>query len=255
MRAWAVVLAVLGALAFAAPAAAERYVALGDSYASGTGTREYIDAGCQRSTHAYPSIVDRERPGTELTFVACSGARTGDVLSGQVGSLTADTAIATISVGGNDAGFSSVISRCAMPWPVNCSGDIDNAQAFIRGTLPGRLDQVYGEIRRRAPSARVVVVGYPRLFNGEECNVGSRISPGEQSRLNQTADLLRDVTRGRAQAAGFAFADAIPRFAGHAVCDDAEWINGLSNPVSESYHPNRAGHASGFAPLVRAIVG
>jgi lysophospholipase L1-like esterase len=249
------VLVVAGALASAAPAAAERYVALGDSYASGTGTREYIDAGCQRSTHAYPSIIDRDRPSTELTFVACSGASTGDVLNNQVSSLTSDTAIVTISIGGNDAGFSSVITRCALPWPTTCWAEIDNAQAFIRDTLPGRLDGVYGQIRSRSPSARVVVVGYPRLFNGEECNLGSRISPEEQSRLNQTADLLRDVTRGRAQAAGFSFADSIPSFVGHAVCDDAEWINGLSNPVSESYHPNRAGHSSGFTPLVRAIVG
>jgi hypothetical protein len=29
------------------------YVAQGDSYASGTGTREYYDAGCQRSVHSY----------------------------------------------------------------------------------------------------------------------------------------------------------------------------------------------------------
>jgi lysophospholipase L1-like esterase len=249
------VLVVAGALASAAPAAAERYVALGDSFASGTGTREYIDAGCQRSTHAYPSIIDRERANTELAFAACSGASTADVLNGQASSLTADTAIVTISVGGNDAGFSSVITRCALPWPATCWSEIDNAQAFIRNTLPGRLDSVYGQIRSRSPSARVAVVGYPRLFNGEECNLGARISPEEQSRLNQTADLLRDVIRGRAQAAGFSFVDAIPRFLGHAVCDDVEWINGLSNPVSESYHPNRAGHSSGFTPLVRAIIG
>jgi len=25
------------------------------------------------------------------------------------------------------------------------------------------------------------------------------------------------------------------------VCDDVEWLNGLSNPVGESYHPNPPG--------------
>ena len=37
-------------------------------------------------------------------------------------------------------------------------------------------------------------------------------------------------------------------FVGHAVCDDVEWLNGLSNPVGESYHPNVAGHSRRSAP-------
>jgi hypothetical protein len=64
-----------------------------------------------------------------------------------------------------------------------------------------------------------------------------------------------DTTRGRAHAAGFTFKDAIPPFIGHAVCSSTEWINGLSNPVSESYHPNRNGQRYGYTPLVRAVIG
>ena len=42
------------------------YVALGDSYASGTGTRSYIADGtsCQRSTYAYPAPDRRGRAAT-----------------------------------------------------------------------------------------------------------------------------------------------------------------------------------------------
>jgi lysophospholipase L1-like esterase len=253
-RACALAIAVGGLLA--APAsAAQLYVALGDSYSSGTGTRTYFDSGCQRSVYAYPYIVGTERPNTSLVFAACSGAKTGDVLANQVSSLTSATAFVTITIGGNDAGFSNVISSCARPWPWTCWGDIDNAQNYIRNTLPGKLDSVYSQIRSRSPSATVVVLSYPRLFNGRECNAGSRISSGEQARLNDTADLLRDVTRGRAQAAAFTFRDAIPPFLGHAVCDSVEWLNGLSNPVGESYHPNRTGHRSGYVPLVRGVIG
>ncbi len=255
----ALVVAVLSALALLAAAAAARaadtYVALGDSYSSGTGTRQYTDAGCQRSVYAYPSLIDQQRPDTDLVFAACSGATTSSVLSGQVSSLTSDTDIVTISVGGNDAGFSSVITQCALPWPWSCTTDLNNAQAFIRTTLPGRLDAVYAEIARRAPSATVVVVGYPRLFMGVDCNGGTFFSSDELTRMNQIADQLRDVTRARATAAGFAFADAIPAFTGHAVCSSSEWLNGLSNPIGESYHPNRTGHSSGYLPLVRAIIG
>jgi hypothetical protein len=34
-----------------------------------------------------------------------------------------------------------------------------------------------------------------------------------------------------------------------------EWVNGLSNPVLESYHPNGAGQTTGYTPLVAAALG
>jgi lysophospholipase L1-like esterase len=243
----------------AAPAAAgERYVALGDSYSSGTGTRTYFDSNCQKSIYAYPSLVDVQRANTDLVFAACSGAKTGDVLNSQVANVTSTTKWVTITIGGNDAGFSNVITECAQPWwSSNCNGAIDTAQNYIRNTLPGKLDQVYNAIKSRAATAKVIVFSYPRLFMGVDCNAGTFFSGDEMTRLNQTADLLRDKTRERVTAAGpnFVLKDAIPPFVGHAVCSSTEWINGLSNPIGESYHPNRTGHSSGYAPLVRAVMG
>jgi len=235
----------------AAGTAAEEYVALGDSYASGVGTRTYHSdgSGCLRSPAAYP-VLDAARLGAQLSFAACSGARTSDVLNTQLTQLDADTEWVTITVGGNDAGFSSVLTECAQPWwSSNCDAAIDKARTFIRGTLPARLDQVYAAVRQGAPTARAVVVGYPRLFNGEDCNAGTWFSPTEMTRLNDTADLLNSTTRGRATAAGFGFANPTASFVGHAVCADVEWVNGLSNPVRESYHPNKAGQI-GYADLV-----
>ncbi|MDX6684070.1 MAG: hypothetical protein QOF26_861 [Baekduia sp.] len=239
-----------------AAALADNYVALGDSYSSGTGTRDYsLNSGCQRGPYAYPALIKADRPGTNLTFVACSGAKTGDVLANQVQSLSATTNIVTITIGGNDAGFSSVITKCAEPWPVNCDGDITNAQNYINNTLPGNLNSVYSQIKSRAPSARVVVLGYPRLFMGVDCNAGTFFSTAEMTRLNQTADIMKTVISGRAAAYGFTFKDPIPAFTGHAVCSSTEWLNGLSNPISDSYHPNRTGHKSGYEPLVRSVIG
>ena len=239
-------------------AAAELYVALGDSYSSGTGTRTYYDSGCQRSNYSYAKIIDAERANTNVVLAACGGAKTGDVLNAQVNSLTSGTRWVTITIGGNDAGFSSVITECAKPgWLSNCNGRIDSAQSYIRNTLPGRLDSVYSAIKQRSPSATVIALSYPRLFMGEDCNAGTFFSGDEMTRLNQTADLLRDKTRDRALSAGanFRFKDAIPPFVGHAVCSSTEWINGLSNPIGESYHPNTTGHRSGYVPLVRAVMG
>jgi hypothetical protein len=37
------------------------------------------------------------------------------------------------------------------------------------------------------------------------------------------------------------------------VCDNVEWLNGLSNPTTESYHPNRDGHVA-FANLLQPLL-
>ncbi|GCD90309.1 SGNH/GDSL hydrolase family protein [Nocardioides sp. LS1] len=239
-----------------ATAAAPVYVALGDSYSSGVGTRSYISDGtsCQRSTYAYPSLIAAAR-GYALNFRACSGAKIPDVTNSQLSALTASTSYVTISVGGNDAGFSDVLTECAQPWwSSNCDGAINTAQAYINNTLPGALATLYSSIRSRAANAKVVVVGYPRLFQGEDCNAATWFSPAEETRLNQTADLLNSKLASAASARGFAFANPTNAFIGHAVCDSVEWLNGLSNPISESYHPNRSGHSSGYAPLVSPLL-
>ncbi|MHA7282444.1 SGNH/GDSL hydrolase family protein [Arthrobacter sp. TMS2-4] len=238
----------------ASPAAAApaSYVALGDSYSSGTGTRAYLVDGttCQRSVHAFPALIASAR-GYALDFRACSGATISDVAAAQLGALTPTTSYVSVSVGGNDAAFAAVLTECAKPaWMSNCTAAIDRAQAVITGQLPGRLGSLYGQIRARAPQASITVAGYPRIFNGEDCNAATWFSPTEEARLNATADLLNRTTATAAAAAGFTFRDPSAVFGGHAVCDDVEWLNGLSSPVSDSYHPNRSGHAVGYAPLI-----
>lgn len=251
-------LATTAALLTAPPAqaAGPSYVALGDSYSSGTGTRSYVDDGtsCQRSTYAYPSLLAAQK-GYTLNFRACSGAKIADVTNTQLSALSSTTRYVTISVGGNDAGFADVLTECATPWWAgDCDGAINTAQAFINNTLPGRLSTLYSSIRSRAVNAKVVVVGYPRIFMGEDCNAATWFSPAEETRLNQTADLLNSKLSAAASARSFSFANPTSRFIGHAVCDDVEWLNGLSNPVSESYHPNRLGHSSGYAPLISPLL-
>jgi lysophospholipase L1-like esterase len=226
------------------------YVAQGDSYASGTGTREYYDSACQRSNHSYAKQLAAQE-GMNLSHVACSGARIPDVRANQLGALSAATNLVTISIGGNDAGFSSVITQCAKPWPYTCTTEINNARNFINNTLPGQLDALYTDIETRAPNARGIVVGYPRLFNGEACNLLARISATEQRDLNSVADLLATKTSAAAAAHGFDFVDAREPFNPHRICDDVEWLNGLSDPVGESYHPNRLGHDA-FTDLIAA---
>jgi hypothetical protein len=264
MRRLLAILCVLAACAISAsPAWAVRYVALGDSYSSGTGTRTYYHSGCQRSVYAYPYLLRNAHPSWTFVHAACAGAKTGDIINTQSSSLNSSTNWVTYTIGGNDAGFSSVITECAQPWwSSDCAGAIDNAQNYINSTLPGRLDLVNNTIKSRSPTAKVIVLDYPRLFNGTDCNGGTWFSSSEMTRLNQTADLLRTKLSAAATRAGsnFLFRDVIPPFIGHAVCDggaasSTEWINGLSNPVGESYHPKTTGHANGYYPVVHSTTG
>ena len=258
-RVAALVTVLVGALLAFVPvaqAAPPTYVALGDSYSSGTGTRTYLVDGttCQRSVAAYPSLL-ASAAGYALNLRACSGARIPDVTALQLSALSTSTSYVTVSVGGNDAGFTRVLTACAQPWwAADCGSALDRAESYIRTTLPGALGSLYAAIRSRAPSARVVVVGYPRIFNGTDCNALTWFSPSEMTRLNAVTDLLDATTSAAATAAGFSFADPRRAFRGHAVCDSPEWVNGLSSPTTESYHPKASGHRDGYLPVVGPLL-
>jgi lysophospholipase L1-like esterase len=228
---------------------------LGDSYATGVGTGTYYpDSGeCLRGPLAYPILV-ASRLGAQLEFPACSGARITDVLEHQLGALSEANGYVSVSIGGNDAGFGSVITRCALPLPLICERAIAGARTYIRRVLPGRLEAVYEAILDRAPAARVAVVGYPRAFNGEDCEAATFYSPTEEAGLNRTANLLARTERATAEAYGFAFVDPRHAFSGHAICDPEPWLKGLSSPIVDSFHPNAAGHRAYKRLVLKAFL-
>ncbi len=231
-----------------AQAAATNYVALGDSYSAGVGTRDKQD-DCYRSPYGYPALIG-DAYGLTLDYQACSGAVTADVANNQVQALGSATTHVSMTIGGNDAGFADVLTECAMPgWLSDCEGAIAEGEAVIAGVLPGRYDSLFGTIAGAAPNATVAIGGYPWIFNGEDCNAGTFFSPEEEAALNAGVDQLDALIGTKARGQGFAFVDPRSAFDGHAVCDDQEWINGLSNPIEESYHPNRDGNV-GYAALI-----
>ncbi|QSB05963.1 SGNH/GDSL hydrolase family protein [Natronoglycomyces albus] len=255
LRNASVITAFIGLLLAFTPAAAlaqeTNYVALGDSYASGTGTRAYIDdgSGCERSTHAHPYLY-ANHIGANLDFQACAGARIPNVRNSQLAALGPDTDLITISVGGNDTGWVDVLISCGTPFSGPCWDDIAQAERYIQEELPAELNGLYADINTAAPNANVYVTGYPRLFNGERCNWLVDLSYEEQMALNDAADLLNSVIASAAAGAGFGFIDVTGAFTGHAVCDDPEYLNGLSWPLGESFHPNTLGHSQGYLPLL-----
>ncbi len=250
------VLAALTMLGLALPASAAtgRYVALGDSYSSGTGAGSYGSSGsCKRSANSYPQLWANANAPSSFAFVACSGAVTSDVLNSQVSAVTSSTALVTISIGGNDAGFADVMTTCNLSSDSTCVSANQDAQNFARTTLPGRLDNVYTQIRNRAPSARVVVVGYPHIYklNGS-CWIG--LSETKRAAINQSSDVLAQVISGRAAAFGFTYLDGRNTFAGHEICaSGTRWINSVTWPIDESYHPNATGQRGGYYNPLEAV--
>lgn len=247
----AMALAVFGP---AAVAAAQQYVALGDSYSSGVGTRVFYEESgeCDRSPDAYgPKIASKK--GYTLNFEACSGAKTTEVNSSQLSHLSSTTSLVTITIGGNDAGFSNVIINCALYY-FTCGSAIKEADEFIEKSLPALLETTYKDIGSRATTALVVVLGYPKLFTkeGTTCNVNF-LTSGNEKKMNESAELLDKVIKGRAEAAKFTFVNPTAPFESHEVCASVEWLNGQSNPLSESYHPNVSGQAE-FTSLIEAVL-
>jgi lysophospholipase L1-like esterase len=245
----------VGVLVPAAVAAAQsQYVALGDSYSSGVGTREFYEepGECSRGPKAYPPKIAANK-GYALNFEACSGAKTTDVNAKQLGHLSSTTSLVTITIGGNDAGFSNVIINCALYY-FTCGSAISEANEFIKNKLPGLLETTYNDIRARATTAKVVVLGYPKLFTkeGKTCNVNFLTSENEK-KMNSTAELLDGVIKTRAEAAKFTFVNPTAAFEPHEVCSSSEWLNGQSNPLSESYHPNVSGQAD-FTTQVEGVL-
>lgn len=257
MRRLLVIVLTLAATILGAPAVATAqpggYVALGDSYSSGLGTGSYsLGSACKRGTLAYPYLYS----GTATGFVACSGSDVDDVRATQL-PATAGAQLVTMTVGGNDIGFSDVVTRCtAFTSNATCTNAVNAAVARIPA-MRADLVALLREIRANASNATIVLLGYPHLYaTGSTCGFGQ---PNQAKRVAMFngGQLLNDALKGAVADTGDAgtrWVDVRAAFAGHDICASSSqrWINGLVlfNPA-ESYHPNRAGHSAGYLPALR----
>ncbi len=246
------------AVNYADAPAAVNYVALGDSYSSGVGAGDYLSSSgsCDRSADAYPEQWAAANSPATFTSVACSGATTADVLSSQVSALSASTTLVSITIGGNDAGFSSVMETCVLSSTSTCLNAVAAAETFVADQLPARLDQTLQTIRADAPSARVIVLGYPELYDLSKSGTCIGLSTNDRVALNQGADALDGALQAAAQANHDTFADVRGQFAGHEICDSGSWLHSVDIfAISSSYHPTAAGQDLGYLPVFTAAAG
>jgi lysophospholipase L1-like esterase len=204
------------------------YAALGDSFSAGDGAGGYFPdtdvSGnrCLRSRQAYAPLLAGDASLGSLTFVACSGATTSDLVSpnhqhnvdaqsgeveaAQISAIPVHTKTITLTIGGNDAGFSSVLASCirakigpitVFPHVLQSSKDGCHNNASITGAVSARLHALAGQsggattgasrtpivavtkllagIHARAPQAHIYLLGYPALFGAfsGSCHIGN----------------------------------------------------------------------------------
>jgi lysophospholipase L1-like esterase len=245
------------AIPAASAASTVHYVALGDSYASGVGSGSYVSASgnCLRSTLAYSQLWANAHSPASYTSVACSGAKTTDVNANQLSSLSSSTTLVSITIGGNDVGFATVMENCVLYSTDTCVNDVNAAENTARTSLPGWLDTTYNGIRSHAPTARVVVVDYPRFYHDLWYCIG--LSSTDRNKINEGADVLDGVIQAAATRHGFSFADVRPAFAnGHEICDSNSWLHSIDwSDITQSYHPTAAGQSGGYLPAFTTQAG
>jgi lysophospholipase L1-like esterase len=258
-----------GAASSGEVAPGRRLLALGDSYSSGEGAGDYEPGtdtssnSCHRSRSAWPALLAEARR-LRARSLACSGATVTDVLTGrahgeaerrqsQIGRISGDPDILTITIGGNDLGFQSILEHCIA---LNCvdhysrsSGDLLDARIDV---LARRLPDVYRRIHAAAPRARLVVVDYPKLFPTSDphhpthnCAAGRLITPAEGNYLNAKIERADVAILDAARQAGVDAIDvsnALER--GALTCSGRQYLNHASPQLqlhSASFHPNALG--------------
>jgi hypothetical protein len=262
-----------------------KYVALGDSYASGSGTGLYKNDGtdCQRSLASYPEQLSargltisgfRLRPPN---LQACHGAQIIDFYSAQAGSGVMfpqldwlnvhQTRLVTLSIGINDLGLPDRAMRCALV-EEDCSlgGPLISSAAY--DAFSTNLDILISAIKpRMRPDGYLVVLLYPfiaPLANNPE-DVNPNFCPF--GLLDQEVDALNDATAELNSAIiSVAAMDADPRvrlaftsavLSGHRLCATDEWVNGFDIPFpsDEAYHPNARGYEEVTTELLSTVAG
>jgi lysophospholipase L1-like esterase len=271
------------------------YVALGDSFSAGTGAGPYLpndgsikapgpdlkvinppasvnsSNNCQRSEQAYGPRTAKEYGGPEgfigsFTFAACAGAVSQDVVDKQLEALSADTDLVTLTIGGNDVKFATAMTTCAAPepWAEACGIALNRSVKNMRNPqLVRQLAATYEKILAAAPNARLIVPGYPKLFDvNASCTfTQNRFNPYPEVRkqMNAAAVELNKVIQDAVKQAGgrARFLDPQPLFDGHGICDPDPFLTDPgtvgASALKDSYHPNTKGHQAYASLLARAL--
>ena len=264
-------------LALAAPAAAQEYVALGDSYTAGPLIPLQVPPfGCLKSNNNFPNLTAREL-GLPLKDASCSGAETEDMTNPQGVSpdgpnppqfdrLTKKTRIVTLQIGGNDIGFSSVAEDCTSTTNEGTpcqdryvQNGRDEISERIQATAP-LVAAVLQGIAARSPKARVFVVNYAAILphSGPGCWPQMPITDGDVPYVRAKQEELNAMLATQAAAAGAELIDWYGASVGRDACQPPviRWVEPVV-PVNAAapIHPNLGGMLGASQLLNAALAG
>ena len=158
------------------------------------------------------------------------------------------------TIGGNDVGFSNIMTTCVVYGTSQCVAAVNQAEAVAQASLPGWLDTTYTGIRSHAPNAQVVVLSYPVFYQlGVWYCIG--LSETSRSKINEGINLVDGIIKTAAINHGFTFADVRSVFVGHQLCSGNDWLHSLNiSDISESYHPTASGQSGGYYSVFNSVV-
>jgi len=242
------------------------YVSLGDSYTAAPYVPfTDIARGCYRSSNNYPHLVATALHIDDLQDRSCSGAQTKDLpgrqltalrlrVPPQFDALSKRTDLVTVGIGANDfhlyAQIATVCRRSTRGCPLyDRRARLGSIVDQLRPTLVSTLDRV----KVLAPNARVLLIGYPRLFPAKgDCSRLPRMRPQDRATFRNINLRLREQMREAADDAGVTFVDFYATSYGHNVCARHPWVQGRVGNIrlGAALHPLPAGQAA----LARTIV-
>lgn len=237
-----------------------RYVALGDSYTAAPGVPETDTTdGCLRSSNNYPALVAAAMPGTTLVDVSCTGADSTSMIGvqqtgreakpAQFDVLDEQTDLVTVGIGGNDNDlFGTLVGVCSQlresdptgnPCEQRLTSDGGNRLTRDLRTIRSHVKAVVTGIKDRAPNARVIVVGYPQILPPSgTCPELLPLATGDYPFGREINEGLGDAVKRGAAAADAAYVDMFRASAGHDICSDDPWVNGIvTNSQALAFHP------------------
>ncbi len=254
----------------------EKYVALGDSFTAAplVPTTDLAD-GCLRSDGNYPSLVAAELDVAELVDVSCSGADTRDLqrrqrtvgdatVPPQLRALDRDTDLVTLGIGGNDFDlFATLVQTCSSlgaddPAGSPCATELEGRGVDLVARterIGARVESAVERIRRRAPEADVVLVGYPRIAPESGRCQALPFAEGDYAFGAEVSRALNAALEDAAGRAGAGFVDMHAASEGHDVCSDDAWVNGHRTVRGEAlaFHPFAAGMEAVAAEVIATL--
>jgi GDSL-like Lipase/Acylhydrolase family len=148
-------------------------------------------------------------------------------------------------------GFSSIMETCVLESTSSCESAVSAAEQYANTTLPGLLNTMLAGIRSHAPNAKIIVLDYPDFYD-LSVSVCIGLSRADHQALDNGINDLDGVIQTVAANDGDTFADVRAQFSGHELCDGSGWLNSITLPIGNSYHPTATGQKDGYLPVFSA---